>query len=347
MPEDRDPDVTRADAEALDWIVTLQESPDDAALRRRFELWRTATPLNAAAWEETAQVYAGIGETMPAHADRWRRLVADREPSLASPIVAARRRRRFVRPAAARPVRRRGRAVVVALSGAAAAAIAVVALPDVVLRWQADAVTGTGEVRAVPLADGSLASLGPDSAIRVDYSDGERRISLLRGQAWFDVRHDAARPFRVTARDVQTTDIGTAFEVRLDPGNIRVGVASGIVRVDYAKSAPPISERLTAGQSLVIEASGAVARESTAPSLVGAWRDGQFAVQDRPMREVIEALRPWYGGMILVRSDTLPDRRVTGVYDLRDPAGALTALAKAYDGRVVRITPWLMILSDG
>ena len=347
MPEDRDPAAVRADAEALDWIVTLQEQPDDAGVRRRFELWRTASAANAVAWEKVAQVYAGIGETTPAHAERWRKLTADRQTSLAPPILAARRRRRM-RGAVPRSEPRKGRRITaVALPAVAAAMLAIVAIPNAVLRWQADAVTGTAELRDVHLSDGSLASLGPDSAIGIDYSQGERRIRLLRGQAWFDVRHNADRPFRVVARGVEATDIGTAFEVRLDPSDTHVSVARGIVRVDYAKSVPPISARLVAGQSLAITTSGAATRDTTMPSLVGAWRDGRLAVQNQSMAEVIAALRPWYSGMIVVQSDTLAGHRVTGVYDLRDPAGAMTALASAYGGHVTRITPWLMILSDG
>lgn len=345
MAEDHDPANERADAEALDWLVSLQENPDDAALRRRFELWRTANRDNVAAWEETAQVYAGIGETRPVHPDRWEKLAESRAPALAPPILAARRRRR-IRGDAPATQRKRRMAARVALPAAAAVALAVVIAPDLALRWQADAITGTAELREVRLSDGSLASLGPDSAIGIDYSQGERRITLLRGQAWFDVRHDASRPFRVAARDIETTDIGTAFEVRLDARATHVGVERGIVQVDYAKASPPISERLTAGQGMTIGTSGLASRDAEPPALVASWRQGQFAVQDRPMREVIDALRPWYHGTILMRSDALADRRVTGVYDLRDPAGAMTALAKAYGGQVTRITPWVMVLSD-
>ncbi|MGH6978378.1 MAG: hypothetical protein ACRED4_03670, partial [Brevundimonas sp.] len=85
----------------------------------------------------------------------------------------------------------------------------------------------------------------------------------------------------------------------------------------------------------------------TAPSeLIGAWRDGRLAVQDRPVTEVVEALRPWHRGVILVPPGALAGRRVTGIYDLRDTARAMTALTKAHGGRVTQVTPWLLILSD-
>ncbi|MGE4323531.1 MAG: FecR domain-containing protein [Sphingobium sp.] len=345
MPEKLDSAALRADAEALEWLVALQDAPDDADVRARFEQWRAAGPLNAAAWEDTAQVYADIGQTQPAHAERWERLAKQRQPVLSAPILAigANRRRRPAASGRRRPVRQ---AAKVAIPAVAAAMLAVVAGPDLAVRWQADAIAGIGEVRDVKLADGSRASLSPGSAFRIDYSDKERRITLLRGQAWFDVRHESDRPFRVVTGDVATTDIGTAFEVGSLASGIHVTVEQGIVRVDDLGHGRSIAERLVAGQSLAIDKTGQVRQAIAPPYLVSAWRDGQIAVQNRPVGEVVDALRPWYRGIIVLRSDVLSRQRVTGVYDLRNPARALDALTKAHGGSVTQITPWILVLSD-
>ena len=50
MTEASDPDRKRAEAEALDWIVALQEAPEDRQVRRRFRQWLAAAPANARAW---------------------------------------------------------------------------------------------------------------------------------------------------------------------------------------------------------------------------------------------------------------------------------------------------------
>jgi len=346
MTEASDPDRRRADDEALDWIVALQETPDDLEARARFDQWRAAAPANARAWEESARIYAGIGEVSAAHSERWTRL---RERHDAAPITipgARRRRSAHGTRAEARRASGKGRASIAAvLSAAAAALVVVLAAPEAALRWQADVVAGTGELRTMTLADGSHISLSPGSAVSIDYSAAERRIGLLRGQAWFDVQDDP-RPFRVAARHVETTDIGTAFEVGLTNGAIRVAVGHGIVQVDDARTGRTISERLVAGQAVSVDPTGKVLRGSAPPELIGAWRDGRIAVQDRPVSEVVDALRPWHRGVILVRPGTLAGRRVTGVYDLRDTAGAMTALTKAHGGRVTQVTPWLLILSD-
>jgi transmembrane sensor len=68
-------------------------------------------------------------------------------------------------------------------------------------------------------------------------------------------------------------------------------------------------------------------------------------VKDRPVGDVLDALRPWYGGYMVVRGPGLASRRVTGIYDLRDPEAALSALGKAHPIRVRRLTPWLKIVT--
>ncbi len=347
MTEASDPDRKRAEAEALDWIVALQEAPEDRQVRRRFRQWLAAAPANARAWDESARVYAGIGETSPVHSEHWAR---SRERHDAVPIRSISGAfRRQSPPGPRSDVRRAGgrvrRPIAAALSAAAAALVIAVALPEATVRWQADAIAGTGEVRTMTLADGSHISLSPGSAVSIDYSAADRRIGLIRGQAWFDVQDDP-RPFHVVARNVETTDIGTAFEVGLTDGAIRVAVGHGIVRVDDAGTGRTISERLFAGQTVSIDPTGKAVQGSAPPELIGAWRDGRLAVQDRPVSEVVDALRPWYRGMILVRPGVLAGRRVTGIYDLRDTAGAMAALTRAHGGRVTQVTPWLLILSD-
>src|SRR5687767_5723864 len=68
----------RASLEATRWLVALREAPDDREVRRRFEAWRRASPLNATAWSETERL-SEVAATMPrAYADVWKPVVARR-----------------------------------------------------------------------------------------------------------------------------------------------------------------------------------------------------------------------------------------------------------------------------
>lgn len=68
-------------------------------------------------------------------------------------------------------------------------------------------------------------------------------------------------------------------------------------------------------------------------------------VDDRPIGEVVAALRPWVQGVIILRGTGLARRRVTGIYDLRHPDDALAALGRAQPMRFSRITPWVRVVT--
>src|SRR5690606_18826920 len=106
---------------------------------------------------------------------------------------------------------------------------------------------GPGEVEDVRLEDGSRARLDANSELRVGYRWWRRNVELVRGQASFEVAHDARRPFVVAAGEGIVTARGTRFNVnRLRDGFV-VTLLQG--KVDVASSAAA-SER---GQAFLIQ----------------------------------------------------------------------------------------------
>src|SRR5262249_55442924 len=95
-----------------------------------------------------------------------------------------------------------------------------------------DAATGIGERSLVVLADGSKLTLNTSSAIHADFTGRERRVTLVRGEAYFDVAKDPTRPFIVTARSRNVIAVGTAFDVRLQDRQVKVTLVEGKVRVE-------------------------------------------------------------------------------------------------------------------
>ncbi|WP_422002366.1 FecR family protein [Reyranella sp.] len=311
--------------EATRWLVELHESPGDREIRRRFDAWRRASPLNAAAWAETEQVSALATGMTPAYEPVWEPVVAGRPRGRPTSTVPG-RFAAFLRPG------RVGLAVT-----ALAACIAVFVVPPIVQRLGADYATSTAELRSVVLPDGSEATLAPDSALAVAFDGDARRVRLLVGEAFFDVRPDRSRPFRVLAREVETVVVGTRFDVEMSDDGVRVSVERGAVRVG--------SEELQPGQAVHVAPGGRVSRAETSPDMVAAWRDGQLVARNVPLRTAVDQLRRYYGGSILLTDSALGDRRITGAYNLADPEDALRAIAQAHGGRVRRITPWLLIVS--
>lgn len=342
MKEASDYDARRADEEAVEWVILLREEPEDVDIRARFDAWLAASPLNARAWADTAHAYDRAGDARPAYSPPVR--AAEERPVLPQGPMAYRRKR--MARGTAEPARRRLPKPRTWIAGAAAASLAVIAAPSLMVRVEADHLTGTAETSDVKLADGSFARLAPDSAIAVTYAANRRQVRLLKGEAWFDVRHDAARPFYVDANGVTTTVLGTAFDVRLDADGVTTELARGRVRIDYAGAAPPVSEQLMPGQAVRVAFDGAVSRDSRPVEQVAAWRNRQIVVRDRPATEVIDALRPWYSGVIIVRGDGFARQRVTGIYNAGDPVEALKGLTQAYGGSVSTLTPWVIVLSS-
>lgn len=332
----------RASLEATHWLVALQEEPGNPEVRRRFDEWRKASTLNEAAWSETEQM-SGVAKTMtPAYPEIWGPIVARKRRSghggagsIGTQAVSARRLIGWSRP--------RSRTLVAA--SLLAACLALLVVPPVLRQLESDYTTATAELRKLVLQDGSEVTLAPASAIAVSYGAGERRIRLLSGEAFFEVRPDAARPFRVVAGAVETSVLGTRFDVRMDSEGVTVSVEEGTVQVDGAIASRSTSERLQAGQAVRVTWNGEARRTRTASDLVAAWRESQLVVQNQSLREAIEQLRRYYSGTIILTDAELGERRVTGAYNLADPEDALRGLARAHGATVRRITPWILVIS--
>ena len=103
----------------------------------------------------------------------------------------------------------------------------------------------------ITLADGSIVTLNTASRIETRMNGQERTVRLLEGEAFFEVAHDATRPFRVYAGDGMTVAVGTAFSVRLNKNAVEVVVSEG--KVAYSRVAdtptPETIAYVTAGET--------------------------------------------------------------------------------------------------
>jgi transmembrane sensor len=321
-------DEERAREEAAGWLILLDDDPSDEDRRAEFRAWLRA-PLNAAAWESvsrTGALLAAAGETGGTKA-------ADGPERSVAPVVASRSRWSGGR---------RATAMMAALLLVCAAALGG---PSLLRDLQADHVTRTAQVRSIQLEDGSSVRLGPDTALRVDLAGTERRVTILSGEALFDVAPDAGRPFRVTTRDSVTTVLGTRFDVALLSEGTTVGVSHGRVQVAAVHGGSAFE--LGAGDWLNVATDGAVERASNLPDHLLGGPEARLAVRNRPVSEVVDRLRPWFAGRIVIADGSVGRAAVTGVFDTADPEAALRAIVGPQGGRVLRVSPWLLIVSKG
>lgn len=330
-------DARQASREASLWMIRLQEEPDDEALQREFQAWR-AEQANANAWRQQERMTRAVAGIDPAYEAEWMPFLKSRQQ--ASLWDGLRKIGRHARvPQSRRWMLQPG------LLAAAACLVAILFGPEWSLRFQSDYYTGTGQSRTVALSDGSMVTLAPNSAIDVAYVTGERNVHLLEGEAFFEVVADPAAPFQVVANDVEVTVLGTGFNVRRGKTAADVGVTHGVVRVERDGAALPLAARLIAGETLRVSWSGEAELGERPASLIGAWRRDQLVAQDQTLDEIIERLRPYFGGAIFVTDSALGQQPVTGVYDLSDPMRAISGVARSQNARVRQITPWLVIIS--
>ncbi len=314
--EDTKANEKKLRAQAVDWMLRLQEDPEDAALQARFQHWLAEDPARAVVY------------------DRARRAMGDASHLLTSDLD-------FAQNAAHKPLMRRRNVaalLLLFLGGSIAFTLA-----DGPMRLRADVITGTGEPRTITLADGSTVEMNAESAIAIHLTPGERRIKLLRGEAFFQVAADATRPFVVEANKGTTTALGTAFDINLTEQDTKVVVTEHAVMV--ASEDDGRAHRLFEGQQISYDPDGRLnAPEMADIDAATAWRQGRIIFEDRPLSSVVEQIDRYVPGRIIIPQSDLANRRISGSLDLKQPDAALEAFANAIGIRITRLSPYLTIL---
>lgn len=247
--------------------------------------------------------------------------------------------------AAAPRTSQRRRAAVFATMGLAAAAVVMLALFQVFApkQLQTTDALDTASIAIRPdrqtLPDGSVAELNAGAQIEVVFTAERRGVRLIAGEALFEVAHDPARPFVVTAGTVEVRAVGTAFSVRYDnSAQVNVVVTQGRVAVEHttAAAAPALSapERPTV-EPIFLDAGSRIAVPTKASSLATtpavelmsptrlaealAWRERRMEFTDTPLADAVTVFNRQNRVQLLLAETSLKRRSITGVFWSDDP----------------------------
>lgn len=307
--------------EAIGWLARLSDldaSPED---RRAFEQWQAQSPAHARAFQKVAGIWGD-----PQLDQAARQVVQADDIERHKQAVTRFRRRPWL---------------------AAAACLAALLVGsvyfDVLTRLQADQRTAAGERRTVRLPDQSLVTLNTQSAIAVSFDGAMRRVRLLKGEAFFKVQHDPARPFIVEGAETSTRAVGTEFVVRHRSDSDRVTVIEGIVEVS-SHGDGALKERLVAGNMIESDRGRLGSVMPTDVSMASAWLQGLLIVDDVPLAQVLDELRRYYPGTLVLLNQSIGERHVTGTYKLDEPSKILYHLTKTFPLRTVSLTDRFVIL---
>lgn len=214
------------------------------------------------------------------------------------------------------------------------------------------------------LPDESVVELNTNTELSVDYSAAERNVYLERGEAFFDVAHEANRPFNVHAGGRIVEALGTTFNVRLaDDGGVQVMVTEGQVRMmeagresrgtgegaaDRVEQSPTLLAR---GELAVIEPKRAL--ENAEPEVQRlepaeidaklAWQRGVLIFRGESLESVLDEVGRYTTTEFVLAEEELASVRVGGYFRAGDIDSLLVALrenldiesSRAGDGRVV------------
>jgi transmembrane sensor len=206
--------------------------------------------------------------------------------------------------------------------------------------------TRPGQQLTVALNDGSTVTLDGRSAIRVRFSGARRQVKLESGRAYFDVAHDAARPFTVVAGDGETRDIGTRFVVESDAGKVRVSLIEGRVEVrSRASGASSQVVALTAGEEATYRARTPVRRRLAHVRDPLDWTRGRLTFADTSLGDAAAELSRYTAEPIEVAAG-VQDRPVSGVFYVANRAEFAESLAAALGLEAVRRADGSVLLTD-
>jgi transmembrane sensor len=318
---------TQIDNEAAVWTWRADSGELSAAERDRLEAWLREDVRHRRTFEELSRTWTAL--------DR----LSQRKPDAERAALFA------------RPQRQNSKWY----WQAAAAAMLVLGIAAVILTGRRPGLqvmsTAVGQQRHVTLADGSRLTLNTNTLLAVKLTPQRRDIYLRRGEAHFDVVHDASRPFFVHAGDAVISDVGTQFEVRLESDqNIDVLVDQGEVEVRGLAAASGPSgpgsgaagtnadwvRALSAGEQLLITGPH-LAVTSVSPRQIAddlAWRDGAVVFQGAPLSQALAEVGRYTRAQVVLAEPQVASLRISGRFRTNDVPGFFRALQEALPVRV-------------
>lgn len=303
---------TAVEREAADWYSRMLNPPVENEELAAFEAWRRE-PANLAAYNRLED----IGRLALSLRD---------DPDLRAVAAQARQRHAKSRPWYARLLATRPRQWGAGLAFAGVTAAAGFTWMLVAPTYE----TAIGQQRQTVLADGSRVTLNTDTALKVRFDGKIRRVELLRGQAFFDVAHDAAKPFIVAAGDTEVRAIGTRFDVRREASAVKVVLAEGRVLVQEA-GFQTATWTLKPGQSVTTSAN--LQGERPVPVDVAvdtSWTSGQLTFRGTSLAQAIDEVNRYSRDKVVLGADTPADARINGIFPVGKPDEFVTAMTTLY-----------------
>lgn len=297
---------SRAQAEAAEWFTRLSRPSVTTQALRDFRDWRSV-PQNREAYERVEAVWSTAGDL--ANDPDIQSLRHDTRQKIAD---QAQKRTDTLR------------------WGLAAGALLVCGA-SLFLGYQRLPPTyesRVGEQRIISLADGSVLRLNTDSRAAVRMTNDERRVTLQRGEALFQVAHDASRPFVVSAGKTEVRAIGTVFDVHKRRETVDVLLLEGVVRIETRAG-----DQLTLNPNQRVEVRNGALRapiKADAKRLTS-WTQRRLTFERTPLADAVAEVNRYSRQKVRLEAEGIETAPVNGVFETGDAKAFASAVSSVFD----------------
>jgi transmembrane sensor len=304
--------------QALVWLARMQKRELSNNERQRFEDWCASDPRHQTAYEQAEQF--------------WRLLVAPAQ------LVNDRLKTKTV-PTVRKPLQQNR--LIWATCCVLLLSVFSLQLPGFFQDMQSDYVTSAGERQLVNLEDGSRVTLNTGSAIAIQFSQSQRTVQLVRGEAYFEVAANKARPFVVISDNLSARAVGTAFSVAaIDGANKEVAVSEGVVAVMSGDE----TRQLTVNQHVFWHNGHLQQAEIINSEDLLAWRHGQVVFSKQTLSSVIREVNRYRQWPIIVANRELAKRVISGVFKTDDPKTVISALTHTLSATAIGLPSGVVVI---
>ncbi len=165
--------------------------------------------------------------------------------------------------------------------------------------------TPKGGQYEVELSDGTQVWLNASSSITFPsaFHGKERNVSVT-GEAYFEVAHNAQKPFSVKVRNMNVQVLGTHFNINAydDESDIKTTLLQGSVKVNNQITLSPGQQSQVNGNGII-----QVAKSINVESVM-AWKNGRFVFNNSDVPTIMRALGKWYDVDIVYKNVTTDER---------------------------------------
>lgn len=178
-------------------------------------------------------------------------------------------------------------------------------------------ITEKGEIKNIILPDGSDVFLSAKTHVQYSESRYKREVTLISGEAFFEVIKDSRRPFSVKANELSVRVVGTKFNINIGEDQTRVDVLEGTVKVSPLGGSELLTRTLTKNEG-VIKPDGESMQALSGLDLsnVASWREGYFRYQAVTLQEILHDVNRFYPGKIVLADKALAQERISASFSI-------------------------------